>query len=1579
MVYPGYGDILDTPRTNLGDATYLSQHQPDLDISQEASFVSPTKDDAQQNLFAQLRGGRSGATIRTPRRGPLADRRNIPDNGPEFTPLLKSATRNGGFRRRGKENGNDMPGTPTGLLDRIEEDLTPIPALENSILGRSVMSIGTPLPADASSVASTPLNLPPRRNFSGKGPLDDGNQMSLREQENVIDKIEKENFGLKLKIHFLEEALRKAGPGFSEAALKENTELKVDKVTMQRDLQRYKKHLNVAEKDLEQYRQQMIELQERSKRKYADDSLKAEAERLRQDLEDKESEIDRLQAQLEQAESGGAEVDKLRDEITDLEAELREKERLIAEHQDEMEDLREKLDNNAEEKVQGALQAKDEELGDLQQNLQDRERALDEKEDEVEELQRHLREKEQSLDQKEDEVTELQQAVRDKQRQLEEKDDQVSELQLKANRLADREAEIEKLKDSLRQARFSNEELDNLQEKARQLENLNADRKAEIDGLREKLRRAKEQEIETDQLRARVRALETRDTEAAELEQRLMAVEARSKNEQRQITELETRSKADQRRLVELEQQVQDAAKTSDDLEFARDTIEDLERKIRDIESESDDIRIKMEEALVERERAEADLEELQEEMANKSTMSKSLSRQIDEKAARLQMELEQAGKDFSALEKQYATALAEGEELRTKAREAKRERDTFERDLHTLKAKYTDLEAEVEGLKDQKLHLQSQHDNVAQESASLQKEAVKLRKLVSDLETSLSREREKALDLDRDARDLYSSDIDRLNEEIFKLQAEIHERDNLYDTDSDKWENEKRALEIARDRAEQKATDLQRAVENLRQAGDTLSSKETRLQDAIKDEADRHNRDEAVLSRRIEELQHALEIKQSSLSELRTEISNVREELRHAQSRARTEAEKAEALADEVEVLQAVMEEDAENATREKEDLKAQIETLRAANRAASLGSHDEVSRQTSLTLERLRTQLSESSLNFSRVSKEKMALQEQVATISLELKTIRESIAEVRAERDELEAELKSFSRQRGEETYRIDQERVDLRAARTKLEAEVGRLSEEKELLERRRAEAERSLEDEIERAAEEENKLAQEISKLRQASSSSGAHDLQELSAARRTIRDLERQRDEYQSKLAAATTPDVSAGEGSSEILAIRQDLLAARQKELDYLSRESSNKEVVRGLKKRIAELERSLHEAEMSKLLNSPMSVASSPGSSSHRAEIELLRKQVTSAQQSLQDSKAKLREAGHRATQSAAELRNQLADVEDERAALEESLDEARREADDLRAEHERESRKLALRLEKAEKEAASAVARAEEIIQRNERDSHSSQEAKALKRQLTKALAESDALEHDVRMQFATIESLTASESSLRKKLERTRSERAAFRAGAEKLARDFKALQASADDRECTIQELRQELARAAADDSRTSVAALTADIQAAEEKHRKELRGLVMQMEWMQARWEREAGMRADAAFAKRFLQLQLDVANACNTAQLRQLEHIRRDVLGDKTALTLPSSALKSLSPTSATSLSSRPTLKTVALVVRFVMRARRGAALWQKQEATRAKIVEAVEDMKKKKRVRDLRSSIATGTRRQGGGLARR
>ncbi|KAL6811706.1 hypothetical protein V8C40DRAFT_278165 [Trichoderma camerunense] len=249
MAHHAFGGVLDTPRSNAGDATYLNRLPDISDISPEASFIAPDKDD---DLLHRLRNGRR-SNFRTPRRkGPLADRPNLPSNvgGGEFTPMLKSATMNS-TRKNGKENNAAASTTPAALRTIDEDEMTPLPRMDFSVYSNHNASY-LDTPQIASSISSTPIGPPPRRN-GDMGPLQDGKQLSLREQENVIDKIEKENFGLKLKIQFLNDALMKSGPGYNEAALKENTELKVEKVTMQRELQRLKKQITTVEPTVQEY------------------------------------------------------------------------------------------------------------------------------------------------------------------------------------------------------------------------------------------------------------------------------------------------------------------------------------------------------------------------------------------------------------------------------------------------------------------------------------------------------------------------------------------------------------------------------------------------------------------------------------------------------------------------------------------------------------------------------------------------------------------------------------------------------------------------------------------------------------------------------------------------------------------------------------------------------------------------------------------------------------------------------------------------------------------------------------------------------------------------------------------------------------------------------------------------------------------------------------------------------------------------------------------------------------------------------------------------------------------------------
>lgn len=1372
MVQPGI-DGLDTPRTNLGDATYLSR-QPDFDITQEPSFQSPSKD---ANVFQQLRNG-GRPNLRTPRgrRAPFTDRRNLPAGigGAEFTPLLKSVTRNSARRHSGKENGLATP----AVLDKIDEDLTPMPAMDASVFGASRNASSylenTPLPqVESSSTASTPLVM--RTRADTKGPLQDGQQLSLREQENVIDKIEKENFGLKLKIHFLEEALRKAGPGFSQAALKENTELKVDKVTMQRELQKYKKHLTSAERDLESYRQQILEVQEKAKRKYADESQRVEIERLQRELEDKEADIEDLQRQLQDGHHDQDKVEKLQDDIGDLEAELREKDRIITAHEDELDDLR---------------------------------------------------------------------------------------------------SRVQDAEDSRKDA---------------------------------------------------------------------------------------------ERRMVELEEKAQ----SSDELEEAKETIEDLEANIRQMEQQLDDMKDKLEHAVSQKDRAEGDLEELQEEMANKSVVTKGLSRQVEEKIARLQAEVEKAHQDYSTLEKQFDSKQQETDDLKAKLKESRQERDMSDKERRSLAVKLEEIEADYNSRSDEKALLQTRHDALTNESASLQRDVARLEKTVSQLEEELEQERHHALEIERDIRAQYKDEIDRLNDDISDLQAEVREKENLYDNDSEKWENEKHNLESERERAEERAAGLQKTIDRLREAEGSLSDKESRLQDAIQSETERHKKEEAVLSRRIEDLQQDLETRQRMLEDLRNELSTVRDELRQTQLDYQAQSDKIDGLEDEIEVLQATLDEETEkagqdldSARKESDELKKQLRELReiADSARSSTAVSEATAKHTSATVDQLQRQLADATSNFTKASRERQALQDQLSQVGAELHSLRALLAETKAERDELEVELQQ-AKEQDNDTFQLDQERLTLRATKSRLDNEVRRLKEENKHLSDQYHAMEKTLEDEIEKAAAEEDRLNQEIidlqSKIKQTSGS------QDLSSARRTIRDLERRIGDFEIQLATSNIPAGVNGEGNSELSLIRRDLSSFRQKELELLQREASHKDVVKGLKRQIADLERKAHEAEITRLVGSP----TSEGGSARKTEVSELRQQLSSAHKSIYDLKKSLREAEKQSAASARELQDRIDDIEEQKLALEQALEDAQQAADEVGDEYKSQLKKYKEKLERYKRErdsmaAALAGNRRNHDTSNSVSSEMSREERHELHEMLRKTQIEADVLEREVREHKEALDELMQVEQSLRKKLDKARSERALYRADAEKLQRDVQALKASKDQADAAAGALVHVGRNAGPDDTGIDADAIIRAAEAAEHRHVKELRGMCMQIEWMQARWEREVQLRADAAYAKRYLLLELDVRDACNKADLVKLDGIMKQ-LGVKGR---PASSMPAARQIAA---KKQPiTLKRVATAIRFVVRCQLSADAWRKHERTRQRLASAVEEAQKQKRIKKMRDEWRAQTR---------
>lgn len=182
--------FLDTPRTEV-DTTYMTNGHNLDNFSLENSLLSPIK---KRNgaLTDHIRAGR-GISLKTPQeRVPFTDRRNLPSvpGRGEFTPLLQSVARKN-LQRNGKLSG--APETPAFLKASYQGSDSPaLPGVDQSgvygsDLGSSVIgdNNGTPIPqATSSSAQSTPLAVLPKRDAAGVL-ADQGNVMTLREQENV--------------------------------------------------------------------------------------------------------------------------------------------------------------------------------------------------------------------------------------------------------------------------------------------------------------------------------------------------------------------------------------------------------------------------------------------------------------------------------------------------------------------------------------------------------------------------------------------------------------------------------------------------------------------------------------------------------------------------------------------------------------------------------------------------------------------------------------------------------------------------------------------------------------------------------------------------------------------------------------------------------------------------------------------------------------------------------------------------------------------------------------------------------------------------------------------------------------------------------------------------------------------------------------------------------------------------------------------------------------------------------------------------------------------------------------------------
>lgn len=179
---------LDTPQTDAGNATYMSDAYNMENFSVENSFASPSK--SKDDLISQIRNGR-GTNLKTPRsRVPLAERRNLPTASKgDFTPLLQSAVKNNVLRNSKLGGDPKSPAFPKdGYVDQNSVALSAGDAsrlTEDTQRSVEGSANGSPVPQFvSSSIASTPLSQLPKRSAGGLL-AGQGNGLPLREQENV--------------------------------------------------------------------------------------------------------------------------------------------------------------------------------------------------------------------------------------------------------------------------------------------------------------------------------------------------------------------------------------------------------------------------------------------------------------------------------------------------------------------------------------------------------------------------------------------------------------------------------------------------------------------------------------------------------------------------------------------------------------------------------------------------------------------------------------------------------------------------------------------------------------------------------------------------------------------------------------------------------------------------------------------------------------------------------------------------------------------------------------------------------------------------------------------------------------------------------------------------------------------------------------------------------------------------------------------------------------------------------------------------------------------------------------------------
>ncbi|EEB07165.1 pentrin Pcp1 [Schizosaccharomyces japonicus yFS275] len=720
---------------------------------------------------------------------------STPHNKREFTPLLASAST---LTRPSLHNATegltfDNHESTFGVHDSRTSDVLSLGARDATIMNHSKIE--------------QEIIAPPAPNCEDEPPA--GNALTLREQEEEMNALKKDNWGLKFKIHFLEQRLQTLAPDNIKNVLKENVELRVEFTKLQIEHKKQKQELDTLKKEGSKpvqevthnsffiHRQQELEdeiqrlTDENEQLRKHETSAYGKAADHEYEMNQMQNRIDELEEELDVAQGILDEKDEeiqtlkdhtqdvtkeddshLHEEIEEWKGKYLDLQHEHAQLEHELEDVRSEL-NDAKGKLSSSCSESEKQL--LQSELSSAKHELDEVNSRCQDLESELRQQKQEMEKANvslnDELNNLMREVESHKRTSRQLTDKVDELQNENSSLKSMSHTMNNQIELLR-VQLTNSEKTNEQLKA-ELEEVGKRNNLELYDRINVLSKQLSQEKATTSEKAV--ALQELVDKASALKEKLEKATSERDDAQQQVSSLQKELRTQRLNLESTVQRLNNMNLDKEKVEKAvskgetnlvkdqRRIIESLQKDLNDSRTNTLDCQKRLDECQRELHSAQRKIQALEQEKEllkiqsakddeNAFNGNKEALQSLTQQLHQTKMELNDLEDELMVSEKQRDDALVLKEQLQQKLDEKREEK-------LRLESKVTDLESEVVELKgllrirDANLNtLKQKFSKISDEALPVDKKSTQvdeLREKISQISKELAQQRTNAENLE--------------------------------------------------------------------------------------------------------------------------------------------------------------------------------------------------------------------------------------------------------------------------------------------------------------------------------------------------------------------------------------------------------------------------------------------------------------------------------------------------------------------------------------------------------------------------------------------------------------------------------------------------------------------------------------------------------------------------------------------------------------------------------------------------------------------------------------------------------------